>query len=76
MIPFASCFSKNRFNEAMMKFICLFGKKMFGYAPWVRFRSGTYIKDNLDRGPREDYPQGDSAWFCADKSAGMRVGEE
>ena len=20
-------------------------------------------------------PQGDSAWFCADKSAGMRVGE-
>ena len=21
-------------------------------------------------------PQGDSAWFCADKSAGMRVGEE
>ena len=38
----------------------------------------AYIKDNLDR--REVHvriiPQGDSAWFCADKSAGMRVGEE
>ena len=44
----------------------------------IYFNRIVYIKENLDRSPREDYPaiQGDSAWFCADKSAGMRVGDE